>query len=214
MDETIVVQGRRVTPQDIARIRQLRLEHPDWSRRRLSQSAGRRVGLAQRTWPAEGHGRPHAAPEARGSRADPLPPRRQTPSNRMAVRSLPRQNWDSAPVEGTLARPGPADGPGGQCGRERPGSGSRPPWRSFTTWAYRGTVGENLQYTVTDQSRAVAGLPAVRRGGMEVPGAGRVHRLDGGAERASSSPDYEQHALPDPAVRQGCRTWRAGSWAG
>jgi hypothetical protein len=149
MDETIVVQGRRVTPQDIARIRQLRLERPDWSRRRLSQSLaeewdwrnarGQLKDMAVRTLLLK--------LEARGLIC--LPPRRQTPSNRMAGRSLPRQNWESAPVEGTLSDLGPLtvqEVSADTAARVRFAAALT----DFHYLGYRGTVGENLQYTVTD----------------------------------------------------------------
>ena len=149
MDETIVAQGRRVSAQDIARILRLRLEHPDWSRRRLSQylagewnwrnARGQLKDMAARTLLLK--------LEARGLIQ--LPPRRQTPSNRMAGRNLPRQNWDSTPVECRLEDLGPLtvrEVSTDTAARIRFAAALA----QFHYLGYRGTVGENLQYTVTD----------------------------------------------------------------
>jgi hypothetical protein len=158
MNDTIVVQGRRVTAQDVARICQLRRQHPDWSRRRLSQvlagewdwrnARGQLKDMAARTLllKLEAQGLIH------------LPPRRQTPSNRMAARSLPRQNWDSTPVECKLADLDPL------TVREiSTDAAARVQMTAalaeFHYLGCRGTVGENLQYTVTDShSRLLACL--------------------------------------------------------
>jgi hypothetical protein len=158
MEETIVVQGRRVRAGDLARIRQLRLEHAGWSRRRLSQvlaaewnwrnGRGQLKDMAARTLllKLEAQGLIH------------LPPRRQTPSNRMAARSLPRQNWDRTPVECTLAELGPLtvrEVSADMAARVRFAAALA----EFHYLGYRGTVGENLQYTVTDhQGRLLACL--------------------------------------------------------
>jgi hypothetical protein len=148
MDATMVVQGRRVTAQDLARIRQLRLERPDWSRRRLSQSLAEEWDWCN----ARGQLKDMAARtlllklEAQGLIQ--LPPRRQTPSNRMG-RSVPRQNWDSSPVEGKLADLAPLtvrEVSSDTAGRVRFAAALA----EFHYLGYRGTVGENLQYTVTD----------------------------------------------------------------
>ena len=149
MDETIVVQGRRVSAQDIARIRQLRVEHPDWSRRRLSQSLaeqwswrnarGQLKDMAARTLllKLEVQGLIH------------LPPRRQTPSNRMAGRIVPRQDWNSEPVECKLAELDPLtvrEISTDAAARVRFAAALA----EFHYLGFRGAVGENLQYTVTD----------------------------------------------------------------
>jgi len=149
MDEDIIVQGRRVTPQDVGRIRQLRLENPDWSRRRLSQSLA-----GEWNWRnARGQLKDMAARtlllklEARGLVR--LPPRRQTPSNRMAVRNLLRQTWDSTPIEGGLRDLGPLT-----VREVSTDTAARVRFTAALTefhyLGFRGTVGENLQYTVTD----------------------------------------------------------------
>jgi hypothetical protein len=83
MDETRIVQGRKVETADIERIHQLLVENPTWSRRRLSQAlaaewdwrngCGQLKDMAARSLLIKLH--------ERGSIQ--LPPRRQTPSNRM-----------------------------------------------------------------------------------------------------------------------------------
>jgi hypothetical protein len=149
MDDTIVVQGRQVTAQDICRIRRLRVEHPNWSRRRLSQSLAEEWDWRN----ARGQLKDMAARtllvklEARG--LIDLPPRRQTPSNRMAGRNLPRQNWDSTPIEGKLADLDPLtvrEVSSDTAARVRFAAALA----EFHYLGCRGTVGENLQYTVTD----------------------------------------------------------------
>jgi hypothetical protein len=150
VNEAVIVQGRRVTPEDVARIRELMIAHPDWSRRRLSQfiaqgwnwrnGAGQLKDMAARTL--------FLKLEARGLIE--LPPRRQTPSNRMAPRCL-KQNWDQTPVEGKLSDLGPLT---------LQEVSAKPALRlqliaavsEFHYLGLRGTVGENLQYTVTDSS--------------------------------------------------------------
>jgi hypothetical protein len=149
MNQALLVQGRRVTPQDVARIRELLGMNPGWSRRRLSEvlaaewnwrnGAGQLKDMAARTLLLK--------LEARG--LIDLPPRRQHASNRMASRSLPRQNWDSAPIEGKLGDLGPLtvrEVSSDMTARFRFAAALA----EFHYLGFRGTVGENLQYTVTD----------------------------------------------------------------
>lgn len=151
MNEALVVQGRRLEPADIARIRELIAGNPGWSRRRLSEAlcaewewrngAGQAKDMAARTMLLK--------LEARGLIH--LPPRRQTPSNRMALRARPRYFWDRSPIEGHLSNLGPL------VVRE---VSEHAPARTqvaaaldeFHYLGCRGTVGENLQYSVTDES--------------------------------------------------------------
>jgi hypothetical protein len=149
MNETIVVQGRRLEAQDIARIRELIAGNPGWSRRRLSEALcaewnwrnanGRRKDMAARSLLVK--------LQTRGI-VD-LPPRRQMPSNRMMARKVPRQTWDPTPVAGTLAKIGPLN-----IQEMSSDSTARSQFAAaMTEFHYlgcRGTVGENLQYTVTD----------------------------------------------------------------
>jgi hypothetical protein len=151
MNEALVVQGRRLEPADIARIRDLIAGNPAWSRRRLSEAlcvewewrnaGGQAKDMAARTMLLK--------LEARGLIH--LPPRRQTPSNRMALRARPRYFWDRRPIEGHLSNLGPL------AIRE---VSEHAPARAqvaaalaeFHYLGCRGTVGENLQYSVTDES--------------------------------------------------------------
>jgi len=151
MNEPLVLQGRQVTLADIARIRELVTCNPNWSRRRLSQAlcaewdwrnaSGRPKDMAARSLLVKLH--------ARGLIE--LPPRRQMPSNRMTCRRLAQQNWDTTPVSGTLGDLGPLkieEISNDSVARVRFAA-------ALTEFHYlgcRGTVGENLQYTVTDGS--------------------------------------------------------------
>jgi hypothetical protein len=156
MNEDVLVQGRRVTPQDVARIRQLLRTNPDWSRRRLSNvlaaewdwrnGAGRLKDMATRTLLLK--------LEDRGLIC--LPPRRQTPSNRMTDRRLPRQNWDSSPLTGRLSDLAPLsirEVSADPTARERFAAALA----EFHYLGFRGTVGENLQYTVSDSQNRLLG---------------------------------------------------------
>jgi hypothetical protein len=80
-----------------------------------------------------------------------LPPRRQTPSNRMVCRSIERQNWDMTPVCGSLKDLGPLTV---EEISKNPTARIRfaAALAEFHYLGCRGTVGENLQYTVTDDS--------------------------------------------------------------
>jgi hypothetical protein len=150
MNESLIVQGRKLDAEDIARIRQLIADHPDWSRRRLSEvlssewdwrnGSGRLKDMAARTLLVK--------LDARGLIQ--LPARRRAPSNRMTARHAPRQLWDSTPITGTLRDLEPltlreisTDG----AARIRFAAALA----EFHYLGYRGTVGENLQYTVTDK---------------------------------------------------------------
>lgn len=149
MNEAVVVQGRRVTPPDVARIRELMTANPHWSRRRLSEAlaeewdwrngAGRLKDMAARTLLLK--------LEARGLIH--LPPRRQTSSNRMAVRHRSGQSWDNTPIEGRLGELGPLtvrEVSSDATSRVRFAAALA----EFHYLGFRGTVGENLRYTVTD----------------------------------------------------------------
>jgi hypothetical protein len=151
MSEPMTLQGRQVTAADIARIRELLTGNPRWSRRRLSH-----VLCAEWDWRnANGQLKDMAARSllvklhARGLVE--LPPRRQTPSNRMACRHLPQQNWNTTPVSGALDELGPL-----RVEEISSNSFARVRFAAalseFHYLGYRGTVGENLQYTVTDCS--------------------------------------------------------------
>jgi hypothetical protein len=151
MNEATLLQGRWVTSQDIAHIRTLLTANPGWSRRRLSQSiaeqwnwrngAGQLKDMAARTMLLK--------LESRGLIQ--LPKRRQTPSNRMACRPVLHQNWDQTPIDGKLTDLGPLT-----VKEVSADAASRARFMAalseFHYLGLRGTVGENLQYTITDGS--------------------------------------------------------------
>jgi hypothetical protein len=151
MSEVFVAQNRQVDLAGISRIRELIAGNPNWSRRRLSESLcvewewrnarGQLKDMAARSLLVKLH--------ARGLIV--LPPRRQTPSNRMTCRSIPRQNWDTTPVEGTLRDFGPL-----KVEEVSKDSTERIRFAAalaeFHYLGCRGTVGENLQYMVTDKT--------------------------------------------------------------
>ena len=151
MDETFVVQGRKITREDIARIRELITGNPRWSRWRLSK-----VLSAEWIWRnANGQLKDMAARSLlvklneRGLIT--LPPRRQVPSNRMASRPIRLPLWNRTPVCG------PLKSLGSLIIREiSTDPAARYPFSSalaeFHYLGYRGTVGENLQYMVTDST--------------------------------------------------------------
>jgi hypothetical protein len=149
--ETLVVQGRQLESADIVRIRELIADNPSWSRRRLSKALcdewgwrngnGQMKDMAARSLLLKLHAR--ALIE--------LPVRRQVASNRMLSRKISRQSWDTTPVMGTLGDLGPLTVK--EVSRE---SSARVRFAAalseFHYLGYRGTVGENLQYMVTDKT--------------------------------------------------------------
>jgi hypothetical protein len=172
MNEAVMVQGRQLETSDIFRIRRLMAENPNWSRRRLSEvlaqewdwrnGSGRLKDMAARTLLLK--------LEARGLVE--LPPRRRKPSNRMAEGRVSRQDWDMAPVTGTLRQLGPLtvqEISSNASERQRFASALA----EFHYLGYRGTVGENTQYAVTDTAgRLLAcllfGAPAWKCRGRDV----------------------------------------------
>jgi hypothetical protein len=151
MSEALVVQGRQLSGEDILNIRRLISDHPDWSRRRISEvlcaqwgwrnGSGRLKDMATRTLLLK--------LEARGWIE--LPPRRRRPSNRMSRRIGSWPKWDRTPVTGALQEVGPL-----RVREVSTDSSSRvrlaAALAEFHYLGCRGTVGENLQYMVTTES--------------------------------------------------------------
>lgn len=149
MSEALVVQGRPITPQDLDRIRALVSTNPTWSRRRLSE-----VLCAEWNW-RNGTGRlKDMATRALLVKLDAqglvtLPVRRRAASNRMAVRPVRTRPWDLTPLTGSLRAVSPltvTEVSGDADARAEVAT-------ALATFHYlgaRGTVGENLQYTVRD----------------------------------------------------------------
>jgi hypothetical protein len=151
MSEAIVVQGRRLAPTDILRIRELIAGNPDWSRRRLSEvlcaewewrnGNGQIKDMAARSLLVKLH--------ARG--VIQLPSRRQVPSNRMVCRRPSLHEWDTTPVTGFLPDLVPLhvrEVSTDATARIRFAAALA----EYHYLGYRGTVGENLQYMVTDKA--------------------------------------------------------------
>jgi hypothetical protein len=149
MTSPSVMQGRVVTPADLAQVRALRAAHPDWSRRRLSEAvatawdwrtpAGRLKDMAARALLLK--------LEARGLIT--LPPRRRVASNRMARRVPVTPPWDPRPVAGPLAALGPLTIT--ECSTDRAARAEcATALDAFHYLGYRGPVGETLLYAVRD----------------------------------------------------------------
>ena len=149
MDETFVAQGRRIMAADIARIRELIAGNPNWSRRRLSEAlsaewdwrngSGRLKDMAARSLLVKLDERRLIA----------LPARRQVPWNRMAVRQMEPGLWDRTPVSGTFQSLGSLIIREISTDRAARLEISAV-LAEFHYLGCRGTVGENLQYTVTN----------------------------------------------------------------
>jgi hypothetical protein len=142
-----VIQGRLVTPADVALLRAWLAAHPEWSRRQLSErlaaawdwrtAAGRLKDMATRTLLLK--------LDAQGVIT--LPPRRRVASNRMARRPARAHAWDQTPITGALTDLGrltiteiSADPP---ARREAAAA-----LATFHYLGYRGPVGETLLYAV------------------------------------------------------------------
>jgi hypothetical protein len=149
MSGTVLVQGRRLGPEDIDRIRELIAAHPGWTRRRVSEQlcaewdwrngAGQLKDMATRSLLLK--------LQARGLIE--LPARRRVASNRMRSQQIRPYTWDTTPVTGPLPELGLLT--------VREVSTERPAREAFAAalaefhyLGYRGSVGENLQYTITD----------------------------------------------------------------
>ena len=151
MSDGLVVQGRHVTRQDLDRIRALVSANPGWSRRRLSEAlcaewdwrngAGRLKDMATRTLLVK--------LEARGLIE--LPARRRIASNRMVTRPRPPRLWDRTALTCPLHEVGPlaVDEVSGDRGAREECADAL---ADFHYLGSRGTVGENLHYTVRNQA--------------------------------------------------------------
>jgi hypothetical protein len=155
MSQTMLIQGRRLAGAELEEIRGLIAEHPQWSRRKISENlarqwdwrngAGALKDMAARTMLLK--------LDQRGLIA--LPPRRRTPTNRMRV-VRPPGSWDQTPVEGSLK-----DLEGLEIrevsGQAQERSRLAAALAQFHYLGYGGSVGENLQYAVVDaQERLLA----------------------------------------------------------
>ena len=160
MYEPSVIQGRHVAVADLEQVRQLLAEHPDWSCRRLSQHlatlwnwrnpVGQLKDMAARTLLLK--------LEQRGWIV--LPPRRQVPSNRMRPKPgpTPQERVGESPLLADLGTLLPLE-------IREVSMAASPRQRTLFEnllyrhhyLSYRGSVGENLQYLVSDrQGRPLA----------------------------------------------------------
>ena len=151
MSESLVIQGRKVGEPDLALIRQWQGQNPGWSRRRLSQAlathwgwrngVGQLKDMAARTLLLKLHQRGFIA----------LPPRRQTPTNRMRCPATPPAAVAEAdrPLDCALAQLGPL------TLHEVSAQAAERAWVRAALSRYHylgfgGAVGENLQYVARD----------------------------------------------------------------
>jgi hypothetical protein len=162
VSQTEIIQGRQIGPAQLDQIRHLLAEHPDWSRKRLSREVAQLwdwrngVGLlkdmAARTLLLK--------LEQRGWIG--LPPRRQTPFNRMRDRRLAEVPTPEFPalIEAPSVRLRSlliTEVSTGLGTRQRPLFDRL--LHQYHYLSHLSTVGENLQYLVADeQSRPLACL--------------------------------------------------------
>jgi hypothetical protein len=149
MDVPLVLQGRLVTAADLDQIRTLQTAQPTWSRRQVSVAlatawdwrtpGGRLKDMASRALLGK--------LEARGLIT--LPVRRRVASNRMAARPVPTRAWDQTPLTESLRAVGPVTVT--EVSRDADARAEvAAALAAFHYLGARGTVGENLQYTVRD----------------------------------------------------------------
>ena len=156
MENQLVVQGRSLSPQDIDFLSQLIKHNPSWSRRRLS------IELC-RLWSwrnAKGQIKDMAA-RAMMLKLDKLayiklPPRRQTPSNRMLTKRIESVAHQSTAIECDLKKIQPL-----QVVVTRKQPQHEPLFACLLSQyhylGYQGMVGENMKYLVFDcQQRPLA----------------------------------------------------------
>jgi Domain of unknown function (DUF4338) len=151
MDETLVVQGRRLAAQDLLWIRELIAANPNWSRRRLSKALCAEWGWCNGKGQVKDMAARSLLLKLQTQGLIELPPRRQRASNRMLCRRITRQNWDTTRLIGTLRDLGPLnllEVSTDSTARSRFAAALA----EFHYLGCRGTIGENLQYTVTDRT--------------------------------------------------------------
>lgn len=148
---SFTVQGRWLSADDLGAIGQMIAEHPQWSRRRLSQElcqhwnwrngAGQLKDMAGRSLLLKLHARGHIR----------LPARRQVASQRMRASSPAVWQGESTPCVGALSELVPlevSEVSRDPTGRQEVASALA----AFHYLGFGGTVGENLQYTVRSHS--------------------------------------------------------------
>jgi hypothetical protein len=160
VDQTLIVQGRRLNGPELENLRHWVSGHPGWSRRRLSvelaacwdwrNGAGQLKDMAARTLLLKLHQRGLLA----------LPPRRQAPTNRMRCLASELAQAEEPPqaIRGRLGELGALQV------REVSQETAERTWVKGALGRYHylgfnGAVGENLQYVIADtQGRRLACL--------------------------------------------------------
>jgi hypothetical protein len=153
--DTTTIQGRQIGPAELACVRALLAEHPDWSRWRLSRHlaeawnwrnpAGQLKDMAARTFLLKLARRDWIS----------LPARRCVPPNRMRPKQPPPPVLaaPAAPISGSLAHLLPLTL---QALNQAADPAARRLFDALLTehhyLSHRSTVGENLQYLVRDRS--------------------------------------------------------------
>jgi hypothetical protein len=154
MEIIATVQGRDLTRSDIEFVRKLIVQHPDWSRRRLSvelstawqwrNGNGVLKDMACRSLLLKLHERDHIV----------LPARRQTPTNRMASRKILQVVHETAPITEPLCALQPLRIIDVRCNAEY-----EPLYNcllsNYHYLGYRSPVGENMKYLALDRDGRV-----------------------------------------------------------
>jgi hypothetical protein len=150
MKETYVIQGRTLNRSDITDIRALIASNPQWSRWRISRAlcdkwdwrtaTGRIKDMAART----------LLVKLDDLGIIELPARRQKPGNRMAVGRIQPRVWDKTEKSGSLQSLGALSIREISRDTEARMEFSAALY-GYHYLGYRGSVGENLQYIVTDE---------------------------------------------------------------
>lgn len=149
MNKILTLQGRTLVAEDIDFILQLIVNNPSWSRRKLSielakawdwrNAKGELKDMASRTMMLKLHERGDIQ----------LPPRRQTPSNRMARRPIQHLLHDTTPIESSLAPLQPL-----KVVKVMPRSEHETLYiyllATYHYLGYTGSVGENMKYFILD----------------------------------------------------------------
>jgi Druantia protein DruA len=152
VDQSQIVQGRRLEGSELENLRQWVGEHPDWSRRRLSvelashwnwrNGAGQLKDMAARTLLLKLHQRGLVV----------LPPRRQAPTNRMRCLAPELPLAEEQPLEAIECA---LQDLGRLQINEVSGQATERTWvkrvlSQFHYLGFNGAIGENLQYVVED----------------------------------------------------------------
>ncbi len=156
MSQDLIVQGRRVSAQDISFIEQLILSHPNWSRWRLSRVLGAQWNWRNQAGQLKDMAARSLLLKLEARRLVALPARRRVPTNRMKGAWIAPRLWDQRPLECPLHELGRLfieEVSGEPTGRQQVAAALA----QFHYLGYGGAIGENLQYLARDgQGRLLA----------------------------------------------------------